>query len=63
MHFSSGNCDMKDKPHSGWLCRILQVGHPSSCSSLVKCIANGGDYAEKQCFVAENLLYQMIDVL
>ena len=23
-----------------------------------KCIANGGDYVEKQSFVAENLLYQ-----
>jgi len=25
-----------------------------------KCIANGGDYLEKQCFVAENLLYQTL---
>jgi len=23
-----------------------------------KCIANGGDYVEEQCFVAKNLLYQ-----
>ena len=25
-----------------------------------KCIANGGDYVEKWCFVAENLLYQIL---
>ena len=25
-----------------------------------KCIANGGDYVEKQCFVAENLLYRIV---
>ena len=25
-----------------------------------KCTANGGDYAEKQCFVAENLLNQIL---
>jgi len=25
-----------------------------------KCIANGGDYVEKYCFVAENLLYQIV---
>jgi hypothetical protein len=24
-----------------------------------ECIANGGDYVEKQCFVAKNLLYQI----
>ena len=24
-----------------------------------KCTANGGDYAEKECFVAENVLYQI----
>ena len=27
---------------------------------LQKCIASGGDYVEKQCFVAENLLYQIV---
>ena len=25
-----------------------------------KCIANGGGYIEKQCFVVENLLYQLV---
>jgi len=25
-----------------------------------KCIATGGDYVEKQCFVAKNLLYQIV---
>jgi len=25
-----------------------------------KCIINGGDYVEKQCFVDENLLYQTV---
>ena len=25
-----------------------------------KCIASGGDYVEKQCFVAENLLYRIV---
>jgi len=25
-----------------------------------KCIANGGDYAEKECFVGENFLYQAV---
>jgi hypothetical protein len=25
-----------------------------------KCIANSGDYAEKWCFVAKNLLYQIV---
>ena len=25
-----------------------------------KCIANGGGYAEKQCFVSENLLYRIV---
>jgi hypothetical protein len=25
-----------------------------------KCIANGGDYVEKWCFVAKNLLYQIV---
>ena len=25
-----------------------------------KCRANGGDYAEKQCFVAENVLHQTV---
>ena len=25
-----------------------------------KCIANGGDYVEKLCFVAKNLLYQIV---
>jgi hypothetical protein len=25
-----------------------------------KCIANGGDYVEKYCFVAKNLLYQIV---
>jgi len=32
----------------------------SSCSSLVKCTADGGDYLGKYCFVAENLLYQIV---
>ena len=25
-----------------------------------KCIANGSDYIEKQCFIAENFLYQRV---
>ena len=25
-----------------------------------KCLANGGDYVEKHCFVAENLLYRVV---
>jgi len=25
-----------------------------------KCMANGGDYAEKQCFVDENVFYQTV---
>ena len=28
-----------------------------------KCIANGGDYVEKECFGAENFLYQVTLVL
>ena len=40
-------------------CRFLWAQHGCSCSLLVKCIANGSDYAEKQYFVAENFLYQI----
>jgi len=41
------------------------VQHTRSCSLLEKllekkCIANGGDYVEKQCFVAESLLDQTV---
>ena len=27
-----------------------------------KCIAHGSDYVEKQCFIAENLLYQIVSL-
>ena len=38
--------------------------HKHSVQALVHCweacIANSGDYVEKQCFVAGNLLYQIV---
>jgi len=33
--------------------------HSMQAHHWQKCTANGGDYAEKQCFVAENLLHQI----
>ena len=36
MHFSSGDGDVKDKPHSRWACGCLGVRHAGSCSFLVK---------------------------
>ena len=50
--------------HLHWY-TFLQVQHTRSCSLLEKllekkCIANGGDYVEKQCFVAESLLDQTV---
>jgi len=40
--------------------RFLWAQHADCCSSLMKIRANGGDYVEEQCFVAENLLYQIV---
>ena len=55
VHFSSGN---SGSPLLAQICmsparRLLFIAGE-------KCIANGGDYVEKKCFVAENLLYQMV---
>jgi len=39
----------------------MQIFTSTACRLFWQnCIANGVDYAEKHCFVAENLLYQMV---
>jgi len=57
VHFSSG---MKDKPCFRCHADFLQTQHAGPCSSPEKCIANSGDYVDKECFVAENFLYQIL---
>jgi len=63
-HFPSNNAvtvAMKQWVNSiGALFFFKQAQHPGSCSSLAKLIANNGNYAEKYCFVAENVLYQVV---
>ena len=39
---------------------IYKHGMLALVHSWQKCIANGGAYVEKECFVAENFLYQMV---
>jgi len=34
--FNSGNSDMKDKPRSGWPCRLLWAQHAGFCALLEK---------------------------
>jgi len=36
VHFSSGDSNMKDKPHSRHACKYLQMRHAGSCSLLAK---------------------------
>ena len=60
VHFSSGSSNEKDKPCSRHTCRFLRAQHAGSSSLLAKCTASVGDYVEKWCFVAENLLYQIV---
>jgi len=56
--FSSGDFD-----NSGSL-PLVQLFMITACRLLIiagkNCIPDGGDYAEKYCFVAENLLYQTV---
>ena len=52
--FSSSASDVKDIPGSRW-CSTQAPFH-----QWQNCIANGGEYIEKMCFVAENLLYQLV---
>ena len=55
-HFSSEDGGSEALP---W-CILLQVQHTGPLIHLwEKHTANGGDYTEKQCFVAENLLDQI----
>jgi len=54
-HFSSFNNDSGSPP----LCRFFHSLACNSCLLLAKLIANGGDYTEKYCFVAD-LLYQIL---
>ena len=42
------------------LVQIVVIAACSSCSSLVKSIANSGDYVGKKYFIAENFLYQTV---
>lgn len=62
MHFSSSNSskDMKDKPHSGYHEDFYESSVQGFVHCLEKCIVNGGGYAEKECFVVANLLYQTV---
>ena len=43
--------------HLHW-CRFYECGMQTPVHCWWKCIANGGHYVEKQCFVAGNALYQ-----
>ena len=47
-----------------WVTSTSADFYKCSIQPLIDCwqkyIANGGDYVEKQCFVAENLFYQML---
>ena len=53
------NNSMKDRSCSRWPCRFLEAQH-AGFFFWWKYIANGGDYIEKRCFVAENLLCQTV---
>jgi len=56
---SSGNSDCG----SSWLMQIVTstaCGHAWLVRGWKRCIANGGDCTEKEHFVAENVLYQMV---
>jgi len=62
---SSSNFSRSEYHRNKWwqqqLCvTSTEVRHASSSSSLVKMHTNGGDYVEKQCFLAENLLSQTV---
>ena len=58
--FISGNCSMKDKPHSGWLCRFFKGSMQDLVHHWWKITVDGGDCVEKEHFVGENLLYQIM---
>ena len=45
--------------HLCW-CSFLWAWHAALVRHWQKCIANGGDCVEKKCFVAKNLLYQIV---
>ena len=59
MYFSSNKSNGNNKLYSGRPCRYLQAWLADSCSSLAK-MCNVDDCVERQCFVAENLLYQIL---
>ena len=53
---SSGDSDSEPPP-------LVQIFTSAACRLFhcwQKCIANGGDCVEKECFVAENLFYQTV---
>jgi len=47
--------------HLHWW-RLLWVQYAGSCWPWWRCITNSSDYAEKECFVAENLLYEIVSL-
>ena len=60
MHFSSGESSVKGKPRSRQPCTAVMPQNEESQSAHPYKLANGGEYVEKECFVAENLLYQIV---
>jgi len=60
VYFSSGDNGMKNKPYLECSCRLYDCSMQVPVYYCQKCTANGGDYVEKQCFVAETLLYQIV---
>ena len=60
-HFSSGNHNMKDKPHSGWLGTAVT---PKNEEHLDQSVHTNWlisvSILKKQHFIAENLLYQIV---
>ena len=67
-HFSNSGSNVKDKRRSRWACRAVtstgggfyKHGVQAFVHYCWRCIANGDDCDEKSCFVAENLLCQIV---
>jgi len=60
VRFSSGDSDVKDKSHLDGHVDFYEHGMQPLVHHSQKCLANSGDCVEKQCFVAENLLSQVV---
>ena len=60
MHFSNDDSNMKDKPCSDRNAQLSHHGIKSFNQHICNQSANGSDFVKKQCFLAENLLHQIV---